>query len=212
MDVLLERATAELEKDEIDVSMTIDPMNQALADIDSALRQGQMAKALELVRDGLEIFPDNTELMIRLEQLEARESSLPAGPRVPELPSGIPSHYVAIRTLINTGETQEAIDALRAWVEKAVPGQATAHYLTGIALQDLNKIPRGISFLKRSLHGEDLPENLRIFVHYELACAYQSMEDMDEATYYLKRVIRSRPEFLDAKERLDRISSVPTPA
>ena len=55
-------------------------------------------------------------------------------------------------------------------------------------------------------------ENLRIFVHYELACAYQSMEDADEATYYLKRVVRSKPDFLDAKKRLDGISSTPAPA
>ena len=109
-------------------------------------------------------------------------------------------------------EAQAAIDALRAWVEKAVPGQATAHYLAGIALQDLNKTPRGISFLKRSLHGEDLPEDLRIFVHYELACAYQSMEDMDEASYYLKRVVRNDPEFLDAKQRLERVTNAPQPA
>ncbi len=212
LDGLLAAATAELESEELDVSMTVDPINQVIADIDLAGKQGNHDKALQLLRDGLEIFPDDPELRIRLERLEAKVTARPEGPRVPDLPSGIPSHYAEIRDQINSGEAQAAIDALRAWVEKAVPGQATAHYLAGIALQDLNKTPRGISFLKRSLHGEDLPEDLRIFVHYELACAYQSMEDMDEASYYLKRVVRSDPEFLDANRRLERITNAPQPA
>jgi len=162
-----------------------------------------------VLRDGLEIFPEHPELIARLERMEARIEARPKGERVPEMPKGIPSHYQDIRDMINSGDSQQAIDTLRGWVEKAVPGQATAHYLAGIALQDLDKTPRGISFLKRSLHGEDLPESLRIFVHYELACAYQSMEDQEEATYYLKRVVRSDPKFLDASSRLKRITNEP---
>ena len=211
LDELLAAATAELANNELDVSMTVDPINQVIADIDLASRQGNPDKAVQLIRDGLEIFPDHPELQIRLERLEARQAARYDGPRVPDLPGGIPSHYSTIRDQINQGEAQEAIDALRDWVEKSVPGQATAHYLAGIALQDLNKIPRGISFLKRALHGEDLPEDLRIFVHYELACAYQSMEDMDEASYYLKRVVRSDTEFLDASQRLKTITNTPQP-
>ena len=212
LDELLAAATAELANNELDVSMTVDPINQVIADIDLASRQGNQDKAAQLIRDGLEIFPDHPELQIRLERMEARQAARHEGPRVPELPGGIPSHYSAIRDQINQGDAQTAIDALRDWVEKSVPGQATAHYLAGIALQDLNKIPRGISFLKRSLHGEDLPEDLRIFVHYELACAYQSMEDMDEASYYLKRVVRSDADFLDASQRLKTITNTPQPA
>ncbi len=212
LDALLEAATAELAEEEFDVSMTVDPVNQVIADINLATRKGNDTQAIQLAQDGLEIFPDNPELVARLERLEARMAARPKGERVPEMPSGIPSHYASIRELINAGDAQAAIDALRAWVEKAVPGQATAHYLAGIALQDLDKTPRGISFLKRALHGEDLPESLRIFVHYELACAYQSMEDQEEATYYLKRVVRSDPKFLDASSRLKRITSEPQPA
>ncbi len=212
LDELLAAATAELANNELDVSMTVDPINQVIADVDLASRQGNQDKAAQLIRDGLEIFPDHPELQIRLERLEARQAARHEGPRVPDLPGGIPSHYSAIRDQINQGDAQLAIDALRDWVEKSVPGQATAHYLAGIALQDLNKIPRGISFLKRSLHGEDLPEDLRIFVHYELACAYQSMEDMDEASYYLKRVVRSDADFLDASHRLKTITNTPQPA
>ena len=150
--------------------MTVDPINQVLADIDLAIRQGQQDKAIQLTQDSLEIFPDHPELTIRLEQLEACRAARTAG-RAPALPSGIPSRYLGIRDQINSGDSQTAIDELRDWVEKPVPGQATAHYLAGIALQELNKIPRGISFLKRALHGEDLPEDLRIYVHYENAPA-----------------------------------------
>ena len=212
LDELLAAATAELADNELDVSMTVDPINQVLADIDLAIRQGQQDKAIQLTQDSLEIFPDHPELTIRLEQLEARRAARTAGPRVPALPSGIPSRYLGIRDQINSGDSQTAIDELRDWVEKPVPGQATAHYLAGIALQELNKIPRGISFLKRALHGEDLPEDLRIYVHYELACAYQSIEDLDEASYYLKRVVRHDAAFLDAKQRLERITKTPQPA
>ncbi|MDE0882730.1 MAG: tetratricopeptide repeat protein [Myxococcota bacterium] len=209
LDSLLAAATAELEQGELDVSMTIDPIRQILADVELAARQGDSKKAIQMLSDGLDIFPNHAELSVRLERLKAKQAARSEGPRVPDLPGGIPGHYSIIREMINEGDAQQAIDALRDWVEKSVPGQATAHYLAGIALQDLDKTPRGISFLKRALHGEDLPEGLRIFVHYELACAYQSLEDTDEASYYLKRVVRSDPGFLDAKGRLDHISNTP---
>ena len=124
--------------------------------------------------------------------------------KVPALPSGVPSHLDPIRTMINNGSPDQAIEALRELVEKVAPGQTAAHYLAAIALLEMKQASRGIAFLKRAMHGEDIQEELRTMILYELGQAYGEIGDHDEAVYYLKKVKHATPEYRRVEELLKR--------
>jgi tetratricopeptide (TPR) repeat protein len=207
LDTLLAAAAAELGEDDLNVSLTVDPIRSVLSDVDAASGRGAIDEALKMLTDALELYPKNKLLQERNAALIARRDRLLTSERVAPLPQGVPVTYDDIRSMINAGEAATAIEALRPLVERQVPGQSCSHYLTGVALLELDKGPRGISFLKRALHGDDLQVELRDLVLYELGRAYGDSGDIDEGIYYLKKVVRQRPDLADAKDRLRQLLS-----
>ncbi|MAO83263.1 MAG: hypothetical protein CMH50_05160 [Myxococcales bacterium] len=203
---LLQKATNELEKDDdFNFSMTMDPVQAIISDADRAFAQGLAQQAKSLIEDGLTLYPDNEKLLQKRRDLGQRGGSDDrAGQRVPALPSGVPSHLDPIRTMINNGSPDQAIEALRELVEKVAPGQTAAHYLAAIALLEMKQASRGIAFLKRAMHGEDIQEELRTMILYELGQAYGEIGDHDEAVYYLKKVKHATPEYRRVEELLKR--------
>jgi tetratricopeptide (TPR) repeat protein len=207
LESLLAASAAEFEEDDLNFSLTVDPVISILADVDAANGRGDMTQALAMLDDAIDLFPENPKLTERRDTLIVRQRRLRTSERVGPLPPGVPATYDTIRTMINGGEAVNAIEALRPLVERQVPGQSCSHYLTGVALLELNKGPRGISFLKRALHGDDLQVDLRDLVLYELGRAYSDSGDSEEGIYYLKKVVRRRPGLADAKDRLRQLLS-----
>jgi len=206
LEQLLQKAASELEDDsDFNFSMTMDPVQAILADADRAITQGLVEQAKSLIEDGLTLYPDNHRLLQQRNSLGNRGNGVEkVGQRVPRMPNGVPSHLDPIRDMINAGSPDQAVDALRELVEKVAPGQTAAHFLAAVALLDMKQASRGIAFLKRAMHGEDIQDELRTMILYELGQAYGDIGDHDEAVYYLKKVKHGTPDYRRVNELLKR--------
>lgn len=80
------------------------------------------------------------------------------------------------------------------------------HTMIGLCRVEQGRVSEAIGHYKKGLYVEQKTDAEELGLYYELAVAYQLLDDPQEALYYLQKVKKRDPDFRDAKARLEALS------
>lgn len=85
--------------------------------------------------------------------------------------------------------------------------ECLCHTMIGLCRVAQGRVSEAIGHYKKGLYVNHKTEAEEIGLYYELAVAYQLLDDPQEAVYYLQKVVKRDVSFRDSKARLDALSA-----
>ena len=85
--------------------------------------------------------------------------------------------------------------------------ECLCHTMIGLCRIEQGRVSEAIGHYKKGLYVGNKTAAEEIGLYYELAVAYQALDDPQEAIYYLQKVVKRDVTFRDGKARLDELSA-----
>lgn len=85
--------------------------------------------------------------------------------------------------------------------------ECLCHTMIGLCRIEQGRVSEAIGHYKKGLYVDHKTPAEELGLYYELAVAYQALDDPQEAIYYLQKVVKRDPTFRDGSARLESLSA-----
>ena len=213
------RADAQGTHSEQDIS---DELAEELEEADFFMAQGLAEEARDILEGLLEENPGHAAILSKLREVDEKVEDEVSEVSLVETKA---KPAVMLEQALDDGDAETHYDLGLAYKEMGLFGEAISaftkvagtkgrraqcHVMIGLCHREKGDLGEAVNQFKAGLYVEEITEDEKCSLYYEIGVTYEAQTDPDEAIYYFEMIAKKDPNYRDVSKRLTQLTSQAT--